>query len=240
MRANYHSIETFSSVDGPGIRYVLFLQGCNLRCGYCHNPDMLSIKKNKSITVDEIVSDFLKYQSFYTNGGITVSGGEPLLQIDFLIALFTEFKKIGIHTCIETQGTLFTDDEKYRKLIEVTDLFIINLKGVDDKYAKAISGYGIKETLNFIEHLHNKNKKFIITYVLLPTINDNKECAKKIAKLVKRFGDCDFEVLPYHKLGVKKWEELNLPYRLSIDSATREDVKRFIELIKQYLEQEVA
>lgn len=240
MIANYHSIETFSSVDGPGIRYVLFLQGCNLRCAYCHNPDMLSIKHNKSITVDEVATDFLKYQKFYRNGGITVSGGEPLLQIDFLIALFKKFKELGVHTCIETQGLLFTNDEKFQQLISVTDLFIINLKGASDNDAKYISGIGISETLNFIEHLHNLKKAVVMTYVLLPTLNDNKDCAKRLARILKKYHRVQFQVLPYHKMGVQKWKKLNLPYRLNIPSATTEDVDNFLKLVRKYLQKVVA
>ncbi|HEY8444784.1 MAG TPA: pyruvate formate-lyase-activating protein [Bacilli bacterium] len=240
MIGNYHSIETFSSVDGPGIRYVLFLQGCNLRCSYCHNPDMLALKTNKTITVDEVVKDYQKYHHFYKQGGITVSGGEPLLQIDFLISLFREFKKLNVHTCIETQGTLFTDNPKYYELVKVTDLFIVNIKGVDNDYAKAISNQGIDKTLAFLDFLKKQHANCMLTYVLLPTLNDNEECAQKLASIIKTYQPQSFQILPYHKLGISKWNKLNIPYELQIASATNEDVNNFLKLIQSYLSIKVA
>lgn len=240
MTANYHSIESFSSVDGPGIRYVLFLQGCNMNCKFCHNVDTISMGKNKTITSDEVVNDFLKYKAFYKRGGITVSGGEPLLQIDFIIELFIKLKKLNIHTCIETQGSLFKENDKFKKLIEVTDLFIIDLKGVDNNYSKDICGYNMDSTYKFMEYLNKINEKFIITYVLLPNMNDDEYCAKTLALILDEYNNtASFEILPYHRLGVEKWEKLNLEYTLKdLKEPSKEDVNIFYDKIKNYMKKE--
>lgn len=239
MIANYHSIETFSSVDGPGIRYVLFLQGCNLLCSYCHNPDMIQIKKNKAISVAEVINDYRKYQSFYRNGGITISGGEPLLQIDFVIALFKEMQQLGIHTCIETQGSLFTNDSKYKAITSLTDLFMVNLKGVDNDYSTDICGVKIDKTLAFLKYLDDNNRKFIITYVLLPGINDNDYCVREFARIVGSFkkDNCTFQILPYHSMAIAKWDKLNMKYFLrDLREPKQDEVLAFVRKVKANLE----
>lgn len=238
MIGNFHSIETFSSVDGPGIRYVLFLQGCNLLCQYCHNPDMIEIKKNKAISVEEVVADYKKYATFYRNGGITVSGGEPLLQIDFLIELFRELKKINVHTCIETQGTLFYEGDKYRELISLTDLFLVNLKGVDNKYSVDICGVKIDKTLEFLSYLDKINHKFTITYVLLPEMNDNDYCANELAKIISSYkkDNVTYQVLPYHNMGMEKWDKLNMRYLLrDLREPKKQEVEVFAKKVKEII-----
>lgn len=236
MIANYHSIETFSGVDGPGIRYVLFLQGCNLRCKFCHNADTIPNFKNKSISVEEVVEDYLKYQSFYLKGGgITITGGEPLLQMDFIISLFTELKKYNVHTCIETNGTLYNDNAKYRRLIELTDLFLVDLKGVDNLHALSISGSIITPTLKFLNYLDTNNRKFCVTYVLLPGLNDDDYCVERLAHILKTYQphNMSFKVLPYHKLGVEKWLKINVPYQLNeLEEPKHEDVENFVRKIE--------
>ena len=239
MIGNYHSIETFSSVDGPGIRYVLFLQGCNMLCKFCHNADMIAIKNNKQITVEEVIADFSKYQVFYKNGGITVSGGEPLLQLDFLIELFRELKKMNIHTCIETQGSLYVDNEKYKELISLTDLFLVNLKGVNNEYAVDISGVKIDKTFVFLERLNNNDTKFVITYVLLPGINDNDFCSDELGKIIASFREDNmtFQVLPYHSMGIEKWDKLNIKYLLrDLPEPKKVDVDEFVSRVKNAID----
>ena len=243
MIANYHSIETFSSVDGPGIRYVLFLQGCNLVCKFCHNPDMLTIKKNKEISVQEVVSDFLKYRTFYRNGGITISGGEPLLQIDFIIELFRELKKLNVHTCIETQGSLFVEGEKYQELVSLTDLFLVNLKGVDNDYSLDICGIKIDRTLEFLKYLDNLDHKFTITYVLLPGINDNEYCATEYARIISSYKQANvtFQVLPYHNMGIEKWDKLNIKYLLrDLREPKKDEVEAFVVRVKHQINEFIA
>lgn len=239
MIANYHSIETFSGVDGPGIRYVLFLQGCNMNCKFCHNIDAVPLSTNKNITVEEVVEDYLKYQLFYKNGGITITGGEPLLQIDFIIELFTELKKHNVNTCIQTQGSLFRKTEKFDKLIELTDLFIVDLKGVDNDYSKRIAGARITRTLEFMNHLDAINHQFWMTYVLLPTFNDDDYCSKRLAEIISSFSpdNMRFNLLPYHKLGKDKWEKLNLKYQIDeIEPPTKEEVSFFNQKIRSEID----
>lgn len=234
MIANYHSIETFSGVDGPGIRYVIFLQGCNMKCKFCHNIDATVMEDNKKITVDELVNDYMKYKSFYSKGGITISGGEPLLQIDFVIELFRKLKNLGVHTCIETQGSLFRENDKYKELVELTDLFIVDLKGVTDEKSLYISGVVSKNTIKFLEYLNNLNKDFFITYVLVPGVNDSEEDITALGSLLTVFKNAKFSVLPYHKLGVQKWENLNMKYELyDVVPPTETDVEKFIKKIKK-------
>lgn len=238
MIANVHSIETYSILDGPGIRYVLFLQGCNLTCKYCHNIDAVVKTSNKTMSVDEVVNDYFKYSMFYKNGGITVSGGEPLMQIDFLIKLFSKLKEKNVHTAIETQGTLYKDNEKFRKLIELTDLFIVDLKAVTNENAKAIANSKIDNTLKLLDKLNSLNKKFQVTYVLIPTINDSLNHAKGLSEILKKYkpNNYTFKALKYHKLGLDKWEKLGLVNELKdIREATKDDVERFIAVVKENL-----
>ncbi len=233
MIGNYHSIETFSGVDGPGIRYVIFLQGCNMKCKFCHNIDATIMRENKSITVDEVVNDYLKYKSFYNNGGITISGGEPLLQIDFIIELFKKLKEFGVHTCIETQGSLFKNDQKFNELINLTDLFIVDLKGVNDAKALNISGVKLMASLMFLKHLEKLEKKYAITYVMLPGVNDQEEDIIGLANILNDLKHASFSVLPYHKLGVSKWEKLNMKYELeNLTSPSNKDVEEFVKKVK--------
>jgi pyruvate formate lyase activating enzyme len=236
MIANYHSIETFSGVDGPGIRYVLFLQGCNMQCKFCHNADTIPNIKNKSITVEEVVQDYLKYKNFYVKGGgITVTGGEPFMQIDFIIELFEALKKHGVHTCIETQGSLFNENEKFKRLINCTDLFLVDLKGVDNAHAKDICGYEISGSFKFLSYLNSINHKFCISYVLLPGMNDDEICVEKLANILKKYDPTNmaFKVLPYHKLGIEKWDAMNIKYQLRhLLEPTKVDVEAFIKRIE--------
>lgn len=236
MIANYHSIETFSGVDGPGIRYVLFLQGCNMRCKFCHNVDTTSMEVNKTITTDEVVNDYLKYKSFYKNGGITISGGEPLLQMDFIIELFKKLKEYNVHTCIQTQGSLFNKSPKFDELISLTDLFIVDLKGVNDDIAKRICGVSIKKTLSFLEYLESLNKNYMVTYVLIPGINDSNEEIDGLAKILAPLKNMSFTALPYHRLGIEKWEKLNLKYELyDVTQPSKEDVVSFVSKVHEKL-----
>jgi len=237
--ANVHSIETFSGVDGPGIRYVLFLQGCNMQCLYCHNADAISQREAKLMTVEEIVEDFRHYQNFYQNGGgITLSGGEPLLQVKFIIELFRLLKSEGVHTCIETQGSLFQNNAEIEELISLTDLFIVDLKGSDEGQAFSISRCGIRRTLIFLNYLNQLNKKVIITYVLLPTLNDREKDCQQLANILFQYNDrnVSFKVLPYHRLGVHKWKDMGIEYTLDhIEEPTQLAVHEFLSKIRTYL-----
>ena len=191
------------------------------------------------MSVDEVVENFLRYKDFYADGGITISGGEPLLQIDFIISLFKELKKLNIHTAIETQGTLFKDNEKFSELIALTDLFIIDLKGVDNEEARKISGVKIDNTFKLLDKLDKENKKFWLTYVLIPGINNLDIHAMKLAKILKQYSpsNCTFKALKYHKLGLEKWEKLGLKNELiDVPIATNTDINNFLTKIKENME----
>jgi pyruvate formate lyase activating enzyme len=234
MIANYHSIETFSSVDGPGIRYVLFLQGCNLLCPYCHNPDATLKKNSLTISTDEVVNDYHKYASFYAHGGLTVSGGEPLLQPDFLIDLFMKLKQNDVHTCIETQGTLFCEDAKFEQLISLTDLFIVNLKATGNAEAQNLFGCSLDRTLAFLDYLNVHGRKFQITYVLIPSVNDSVETLRSLGRLISGYDPklMSFQMLPFHQLGKDKWKQSGLKYTFEdIREATSDDVRRAMGII---------
>lgn len=209
-----HSIETFGTHEGPGIRLVVFLQGCNLRCLYCHNPDLLEIKDANLMSVEEII-DIAKDQQEYfgLDGGITVSGGEPTLQASELIELFTAAKKIGINTALDTNGTIINDQVK--KLYDQTDLLLLDVKHIDDQAHQKLTGCSNKNVLAMAKFREKSGKPMWLRYVLVPGINDTEKNLTywsehfKDYKTIKRV-----EILPYHTLGVYKYQELGLDYQL--------------------------
>lgn len=216
-----HSVESFGAVDGPGLRYVVFTQGCLLRCQYCHNADTWKIGNGKEMTVQEIMDDVLSYLPFFeaSGGGITVSGGEPLLQMDFLIELFKECKKHGIHTTIDSSGGPFNRRpnfmEKLDELLQYTDLILLDLKHIDSEKHKFITGMTNEHILDFAQYLSEKNIPIWIRHVLVPTLSDFDEDLLRLADFIKTLNNVEkIEVLPYHKLGVYKWESLGLEYKL--------------------------
>ncbi len=216
-----HSVESFGAVDGPGLRYVVFTQGCLLRCQFCHNADTWKIGNGKEMTVQEIMDDVLAYLPFFeaSGGGITVSGGEPLLQMDFLIELFKECKKHGIHTTIDSSGGPFNRRpnfmEKLDELLQYTDLILLDLKHIDSEKHKFITGMTNEHILDFAQYLSEKNIPVWIRHVLVPTLSDFDEDLYRLADFIKTLNNVEkIEVLPYHKLGVYKWESLGLEYKL--------------------------
>lgn len=216
-----HSVESFGAVDGPGLRYVVFTQGCLLRCQFCHNADTWKIGNGKEMTVQEIMDDVLSYLPFFeaSGGGITVSGGEPLLQMDFLIELFKECKKHGIHTTIDSSGGPFNRRpnfmEKLDELLQYTDLILLDLKHIDSEKHKFITGMTNEHILDFAQYLSEKNIPVWIRHVLVPTLSDFDEDLLRLADFIKTLNNVEkIEVLPYHKLGVYKWESLGLEYKL--------------------------
>lgn len=228
-----HSVESFGAVDGPGLRYVVFTQGCLLRCQYCHNADTWKIGNGKEMTVQEIMDDVLSYLPFFeaSGGGITVSGGEPLLQMDFLIELFKECKKHGIHTTIDSSGGPFNRRpnfmEKLDELLQYTDLILLDLKHIDSEKHKFITGMTNEHILDFAQYLSEKNIPVWIRHVLVPTLSDFDEDLLRLADFIKTLNNVEkIEVLPYHKLGVYKWESLGLEYKLKdVDPPSQERVE---------------
>lgn len=216
-----HSTESFGTVDGPGIRYVVFTQGCLLRCQYCHNPDTWKIGDGKEVSVEEIIAEVVDYLPFIeaSNGGITVSGGEPLLQIEFLIELFKECKKLNIHTAIDSSGGCFSRQpqflEQLEELLKYTDLILLDIKHIDREKHKMITGMYNDHILDFARYLSEKNIPVWIRHVLVPGLTDFDDDLKKLAQFLRTLNNVQkIEVLPYHKLGVYKWKTLGIPYHL--------------------------
>ena len=214
MLANIHSIETCGTVDGPGIRFVVFLQGCPMRCLYCHNPDSWDLKINKQMSADEILARFEGVKEF-TKGGITVTGGEPLLQLDFVIEFFKKAKDSNIHTALDTSGILFDGNAKFDELIKYTDLVLLDIKHIDDNEHKKLTGHSNRTVLEFAKYLDKNNVPVWIRHVVVPWITYNEKYLKELGKFIKTLKNVQkLEILPYHNLAVKKYESLNIEYKL--------------------------
>ena len=227
--AKVHSVESFGTVDGPGIRFVIFLQGCSLRCKYCHNRDTWDINGGEYKSVDEIIEKIKNYKNYIipSGGGVTVTGGEPLLQVKFLIELFKRLKEENIHTCIDTSGMFgITDDIK--KVLELTDLVLLDIKHIDDEKCKDLVGSSNKKELEFARYLSDNGKHMWIRQVLVPGYTDKEEDLKKLKEFLTTLKTVDkVEILPYHDMGRFKWEQLGLEYPLDgVRVANNEDVER--------------
>lgn len=225
--AKVHSIESFGTVDGPGIRFVLFLQGCSLKCKYCHNRDTWDIHGGEFKSLDEIFEKILKYKNYICqSGGVTVTGGEPLLQYEFLIELFKKLKKEEIHTCIDTSGMVALTD-KIKELIELTDLFLLDIKHINPEKCKELVGFSNERELEFARYLSKNNKKMWIRQVLVPGITDQKQDLIKLKDFIAELKTVEkIEILPYHDMGKYKWKELGKEYQLKdIRTATEDDVE---------------
>ena len=234
MKGRIHSFESLGAVDGPGIRFVIFMQGCHLKCKYCQNRDTWDLAGGIEYEVDDILNRILRYKNYITpNGGVTISGGEPLLQVDFLIELFEKLKKEKIHTCIDTSGCVALT-EKVKRLIDLTDLFLLDIKCINDEICKDLTGVSNKKELEFAQYLSENNKKMWIRQVLIPQITDNESDLKELSKYLKCLNGVEkFELLKYHDLGRFKWENLNLEYPLArYRTANEADVKRAKEIMQ--------
>ena len=236
VKGRIHSIETFGTVDGPGIRYILFMQGCPLRCKYCHNRDTWDTKGGKEYTTDEIITQALKYSSYmkFSGGGITASGGESTLQPEFLTELFTKAKKNNIHTCLDTSG--FVDINTVNPILDNTDLVLLDLKHMVEEKSKDLTGVGIEKSLKLAKHLDERNIPVWIRHVLVPGVTDDIENLEKLGEFVSTLKNVDrFEILPYHTMGVHKWENMGFDYQLkNIEDATSEDVAKAAEIIEKF------
>ena len=220
MTGYIHSKESFGTVDGPGIRYVLFMQGCPLRCIYCHNPDTWQVGSGTPITVDEVIEEFNKNKPFYKKGGITVTGGEPLLQIDFLTELFKRAKSESIHTCIDTSGIVYNPQnkeltEKLDELLNYTDLVMLDIKHIDTKRHKNITGAGNENILGFAKHLEKANIPLWVRHIIIEGYTDKPEDLIALGEFIGKLKNLKaLDVLPYHTMGVSKYKELGLAYPL--------------------------
>lgn len=270
-----HSTESFGAVDGPGIRFVVFLQGCKMRCKYCHNPETWNLVadysrlysedlseaereelakrieentkmlKDKGIklearTPEDVLKQALRYKPYWKgDGGITVSGGEALLQIDFLIEFFKLAKAEGIHTAIDTAGNPFTREEpffsKFRELMKVTDLFILDIKQIEDQKHRDLTGFTNANILDLAQYLSEQGKHMWIRHVLVPGITTDEADLRKTDAFIRTLKTVDkVEVLPYHKLGIQEWERLGIPYQLEgIDPPTAEQLKLAKDILER-------
>lgn len=234
-----HSIESFGSVDGPGIRFVTFMQGCRLRCAFCHNPDTWNIGGGTPYTPQELLDLALDYRPYWgAEGGITVSGGEPLLQIDFITEYFKLAKEQGIHTTIDTCGAPFTFEEpffsKFEELMEVTDLVLMDIKHINDEFHRSYTGATNENILDLARYLSSIGKTMWIRHVLVPEYSDFDEDLETLSEFIHSLDHVEnIEVLPYHTLGVYKYKELGIPYRLEgIEPPTQERIANANRILK--------
>ena len=220
MIGHIHSTESFGAADGPGVRFIVFVQGCHMRCRYCHNPDTWKMDGGDEVTADEILKRALRFKPYWgKDGGITISGGEPLLQIDFVIELFKKAKELGINTCIDTAGNPFTKEEpffsKFEELMKYTDLLLLDLKEINPARHKDLTGFDNSNIIEMAKYLSEINKPVWIRHVLVPEHSDFDEDLDALGDFIDTLSNVDrVEILPYHTLGKFKWENLGIPYTL--------------------------
>ena len=236
-----HSLESFGSVDGPGVRFVVFMQGCKMRCKYCHNPETWSFD-GVSCSAEELFEKAWKYHAYWgkdmKNGGVTVSGGEPLLQIEFVTEFFKLLKAHNVNTAIDTSGQPFCEDavflEKFDELLKYTDLVLLDLKTYDGGAHKMLTGFVNDNILKMAQYLSDKGVSMWIRHVLVPGITDSEENLTRISQFIKTLKTVErVEVLPYHTLGLFKWEKLKMPYPLEgVRTPTEDEIKKAEDLLK--------
>ena len=236
MIGHIHSTESFGAADGPGVRFIVFMQGCHMRCRYCHNPDTWKMDGGDEVTADEILKRALRFKPYWgKDGGITISGGEPLLQIDFVIELFKKAKELGINTCIDTAGNPFTKEEpffsKFEELMKYTDLLLLDLKEINPARHKDLTGFDNSNIIEMAKYLSEINKPVWIRHVLVPEHSDFDEDLDALGDFIDTLSNVDrVEILPYHTLGKFKWVNLGIPY--SLESISPPSAER-IENAKQ-------
>lgn len=213
---NIHSLESCGTVDGPGIRFVVFTQGCPLRCQYCHNPDTWGVNINKQISPAEILKKYDGVKEF-CKGGITVTGGEPMLQMDFVTELFRKAKERGIHTALDTSGVMFRPEniDKVDELLKYTDLVLLDIKHIDNEEHKKLTGHSNKNILEFAKYLSEIGKPMWVRHVVVPGITFNPEYLRELGRFLKGLKNVKaLDVLPYHDMAVPKYENLGIEYTL--------------------------
>lgn len=238
---NIHSLESCGTVDGPGIRFVVFTQGCPMRCQYCHNPDTWTTEQNKQISVEEILRRFESVKEFLQNGGITVTGGEPMMQIEFVTELFKAAQAKNIHTALDTSGVLFNRNhtEKVDELLKYTNLVMLDLKHIDDEEHKKLTGHSNKNILDFAKYLSEKNIPMWVRHVVIPTITYNPEYLARLGKFLHGLKNVKaIDVLPYHNMAIPKYENLKIDYPLKdISPLTKEEALKARDIIFNNMKQ---
>lgn len=238
IKGYVHSLESFGSVDGPGVRYVIFLSGCGMRCQFCHNPDTWKMGQGQEYTPAELLKKALRYKNYWgEKGGITVSGGEPLLQIDFLTEFFRLAKEAGVHTALDTSANPYTEEEpfysKWQELMKYTDLVLLDIKQIDEKEHVKLTGCTNQNILAMAEKLSEMDKPVWIRHVLVPGGSDKDEYLHRLADFIHTLKNVErVEVLPYHTLGTFKWKNLGIPYPLEgVKPPTEERIKNAREIL---------
>lgn len=229
-----HSLESFGTVDGPGIRFVVFMQGCPLRCKFCHNPDTWEVNKGTEYTPEQLSDEILKYKSYmdFSGGGVTFTGGEPLLQAEFLLEVSKHLKKMGISVALDTSGYVW--NEFVEELLKYTDMVLLDIKNYDPAVYEDITGVTLSPTLQLLDYLKEHNINTWIRYVLVPGLSDNLESIKKLSELLSNYMNVSrIELLAFHKMGEYKWKELGLEYTLS---DTNEPTKDLLQEVKSIFE----
>lgn len=238
LTGRVHSLESFGLVDGPGVRYVIFMQGCRMRCKYCHNPETWDLNGGEEYTPQELFAKAYRYKNYWkNNGGITISGGEPLLQIEFITEVFRLAKEKGVHTAVDTSGNPFSEDaewlEKFDRLMEVTDLFILDIKEMDAQKHKALTKWDNSNILAMAKYLSDHGKSMWIRHVLVPDLTDEEDGLEDLDAFIRQLATVErVEILPYHTLGRFKWDKLGVEYPLEgVRTPTDEEVKKAEELL---------
>lgn len=229
-----HSVETFGAVDGPGVRYVVFFQGCPIRCLYCHNPDALKRKNGKKMSASAVVKDILKYKSYIQNGGVTLSGGEPLLQPKFALSIIKKLHKHNISVAVDTAGSIFTKDTK--KVLKACDLVLLDIKANSEEMYQKICKTTKLNNDKTINYLYEINKPVWIRHVIVPNYTLDFNELNSLAKYLTQFKEIiqKVEILPFHKMGEYKWKELGLEYKLyDIVEPSKEEVKKAKNIFKE-------
>ncbi len=232
IKGNIHSIQSLGTVDGPGIRFVVFLQGCNLRCGCCHNPDTWEMSGGTEYTAEEIVQKVIRYKEYFGEaGGITLSGGEPLLQADFAYEVFSLCHKEGINTCLDTSGSILNDSVK--KLLTVTDRVLLDIKYTSDKQYREHVGCSMEKPLEFLAFLNDKKIPVTIRQVIIPTLTDNEENIKRLKELASQHPVVDkIELLPFRKICQTKYDNMGIRFKFgNIPEPTRDKMQELNKLI---------
>lgn len=229
-----HSLESFGTVDGPGIRFVVFMQGCPLRCQFCHNPDTWEVNKGTEYTPEQLLEEILKYKSYmdFSGGGVTFTGGEPLLQAEFILEVVKLLKPHKITVAIDTSGFIWNDSVK--EVLEYTDLVLLDIKNYDPMVYKKVTGVSLSPTLKLLDYLREKNIKAWIRYVLVPKLTDNLDSVRRLSQHLDLYPNVEkIELLGFHKMGEFKWKELGLDYKLS---DTPEPSRELLLAVKEIFE----
>ena len=233
MKGNVHSIESMGLTDGPGIRFVVFFQGCSLRCAYCHNPDTWSLDGGEKTSAEELVKRALRFKPYFesSGGGVTCSGGEPLLQPEFLIEFLRLCKENGLHTTLDTAGF---GRGQYEEILKYTDLVLLDVKHVTEIGYKEITGRTPKEFLKFVSALEKANTPTWIRHVVVPGLTDGKEHIQRLNEFIDDFDNIEkVELLPYHVLGVNKYRKMGIPYRLDgVDPMNKKEIEKLKKIVR--------